>query len=68
MKEIKEKLPVRMTALLSFVILAMGGKEVACLKQGEDTSRAHMNHQVNKTILVCTCIHLILYVYISSLL
>ncbi|XP_051196025.2 protein neprosin-like [Lolium perenne] len=40
-----------MTALLSFVILAMGGKEVACLKQGEDTSRAHMNHQVNKTIL-----------------
>uniref|UniRef100_A0ACD5YUP7 Uncharacterized protein n=1 Tax=Avena sativa TaxID=4498 RepID=A0ACD5YUP7_AVESA len=48
----KEKLPIRRTILLSFLILHFIGKEVRCIKQGGSTRRALMNHQVNKTILV----------------
>uniref|UniRef100_A0ACD5YPM8 Uncharacterized protein n=1 Tax=Avena sativa TaxID=4498 RepID=A0ACD5YPM8_AVESA len=48
----KEKLLIRMTILLPFLILAIGEKEVKCTKQGESISRALIDHQVNKTILV----------------
>ncbi|CAM0943470.1 unnamed protein product [Alopecurus aequalis] len=48
----KEKLPIRMRILLSFFILAIGGREVKCMKQRENTTRVLMNVQVNKTIMV----------------
>ncbi|KAM0882482.1 hypothetical protein ACQ4PT_032249 [Festuca glaucescens] len=49
----EEKLPIRITILLSFFILTTGGREVRCMKQGEEnTSRVLTSCQVNKPIMV----------------
>jgi hypothetical protein len=61
----KEKLPIRMTILLSFFIQAIGGWGVKSIKQGENTSRVLTSYQVNKTTAVCVCIPLTFYVYLS---
>ena len=57
----KGKQLIRMSILLSFFILAIGGSEVKCINHGENTTRVLMNQQVNKTIMVRTCIHLTFY-------
>lgn len=59
----KEKLSIRVIILLAYFILSIGGNEGKCIKGGRNTCRVLMNRQVNKTIMVCACILLIMYIY-----
>lgn len=40
-------------ALLSYIILTIGGKELKSTNSGENTGLTFTNQQVNKTVQVC---------------
>ncbi|XP_044452577.1 uncharacterized protein [Triticum aestivum] len=48
----KENPSISVTILLAYLILAIGGKEVKCIRREENTSGVPLNQKVNKTILV----------------
>ncbi|XP_020194266.1 protein neprosin-like isoform X1 [Aegilops tauschii subsp. strangulata] len=48
----KENPSISVTILLAYLILAIGGKEVKCIRREENTSGVPLNQEVNKTILV----------------
>ncbi|KAM3255911.1 hypothetical protein ACQJBY_048833 [Aegilops geniculata] len=48
----KENPSTSVTILLAYFILTIGGKEVKCITQEENTSTIPLNQKVNKTILV----------------
>lgn len=49
----KENPSVSVTILLACLILALGGKEVKCIRRDDNTSGVPLNQKVNNTILVC---------------
>lgn len=49
----KENPSISVTILLAYLILAIEGKEVKCIRREENTSGVPLNQKVNKTILVC---------------
>ncbi|XP_037451023.1 uncharacterized protein LOC119321447 [Triticum dicoccoides] len=48
----KENTYVSVTILLACLILALGGKEVKCIRRDENTSGVPLNQKVNNTIVV----------------
>lgn len=59
----KEIHAIRVTILLSYLVLVTRGKDLGTIGPWENTSKIIIDRQVNKTIVVRTTIHLVLYIY-----